>query len=671
MNRNPIKLPPADSELVRLVELMCDGAISPAERDRLELLLENDRDAKLFYIAYLDLHAQMQWMMREDRAEEVASGQWSVAGESDMKSLNPEISKSQIPNLPPAVSIILDDSTLPAPLSSLPFYISHPFVFSNLFALLVIGIGALGAWFYQVDIPHPVARSGRSSINTNKSLGSKELEFVGRVTGMVDVKWADINTSTETGNGVPLGRKYALSSGLMEITYHTGAKVILQGPVTYEVDSRDGGFLSIGKLTAKLEKRGEGRGESQEKRSEVRGQGSEKVASGQQLVASGRWSVASEENPKSQISNPQSHVPVFAVQTPTAVVTDLGTEFGVEVDKNGTTTSYVFQGTVKFAAVKDGVEDESNAVVLNKDESIRAEKLQNTKKMSIILSRVNVDQKSFARRLVGPLQVIDLLDIVAGGTGRGNLRERGIDPTTGMEDPLFASSRLTSDSRYRPITWGRGLIDGVFVPNGKDGPVQLDSAGHFFDQFPATSGMTWGSIWPRTADLKRVPFSLTEQMKTSDYWIYSMGSGRQYMPKRLGLLALHPNVGITFNLDAIRKLHRSERPARFRALAAVAIPEKSQLDWQRSRSDIWVFVDGQLKLNKMRLEDKDAPVSLDIALGPHDHFLTLVGTDGGDTQAWDLLILGDPLLEMLPTGNDDATNSEFIKTDLYQPQKKR
>ena len=50
----------------------------------------------------------------------------------------------------------------------------------------------------------------------------------------------------------------------MEITYDTGAKVILQGPCTYEVESPRGGFLSLGKLTARVE------------RSEVRGQGSEK-----------------------------------------------------------------------------------------------------------------------------------------------------------------------------------------------------------------------------------------------------------------------------------------------------------------------------------------------------------------------------------------------------------
>ncbi len=57
-----------------------------------------------------------------------------------------------------------------------------------------------------------------------------------------------------TSHLVSLGDNFALASGLMEITYDTGAKVILQGPVTYEVESKDGGFLSVGKLTARLEK---------------------------------------------------------------------------------------------------------------------------------------------------------------------------------------------------------------------------------------------------------------------------------------------------------------------------------------------------------------------------------------------------------------------------------
>ena len=71
-----------------------------------------------------------------------------------------------------------------------------------------------------------------------------------------------------------LGDKFALASGLMEITYDTGAKVILQGPVTYEVES-NGGYLSVGKLTGKLEKK----------------------------VVSGQWSVVSKSTINNQTIN--------------------------------------------------------------------------------------------------------------------------------------------------------------------------------------------------------------------------------------------------------------------------------------------------------------------------------------------------------------------------------
>ena len=140
--------------------------------------------------------------------------------------------------------------------------------------------------------------------------------------------WTIRNQKSEIRNLlVSLGDKFALASGLMEITYDTGAKVILQGPVTYEVES-NGGYLAVGKLTGKLEK---------------------KVASGQWLVAS-RSEIPSPQslapspssNPQSLTSNPSLstiHYPLFTIRTPTATVTDLGTEFGVEVATDGTSQS--------------------------------------------------------------------------------------------------------------------------------------------------------------------------------------------------------------------------------------------------------------------------------------------------------------------------------------------
>jgi len=331
-----------------LLDQLFDEQLDAADHHQLSVLLESNDEALDIYLSEMNRHASLAWDwsvgVEGDSVEggvaseeEVASGQWLVAGASGPKSQIPN-PQSPIPN--PLPTIVLDDSSVPPHLSPLPFYISHPFIFSNLFALLVIGLGALGAWFYQVDIPRPTARVERSAISSGKSPSVERLTFIGQITGMVDVKWADESTAASGGARVPLGRKYALTSGLMEITYDTGARVILQGPVTYEVDSRAGGFLSVGKLTAKLEK----------KPLASSGRPSEKVA-GQPLVASGQWSVASEANPKSQIPNPQSLIPnpssSFAVRTPTAVVTDLGTEFGVVVQPSGQIQTIVFQGVVE------------------------------------------------------------------------------------------------------------------------------------------------------------------------------------------------------------------------------------------------------------------------------------------------------------------------------------
>ena len=54
------------------------------------------------------------------------------------------------------------------------------------------------------------------------------------------------------------------SAGLMEITYGSGARVILEGPALIKSNPMRGGYLSLGKLTARVEKGEEGRGKREE-----------------------------------------------------------------------------------------------------------------------------------------------------------------------------------------------------------------------------------------------------------------------------------------------------------------------------------------------------------------------------------------------------------------------
>ena len=101
-----------------------------------------------------------------------------------------------------------------------------------------------------------------------------------------------------------------------------------------------------------------------------------------------------------------------------------------------------------------------------------------------------------------------------------------------------------------------------------------------------------------------------------------MGPADQYMPEHRGLLALTPNAGLTFDLRAIRKAHPGiVGPLRVQAHAGLAHPE--------GLADILVFVDGQLKLQRMGLRQKDGVIRVDVQLAPSDKFLTLASTDGG------------------------------------------
>ena len=211
-------------------------------------------------------------------------------------------------------------------------------------ATVIFGFGLLVGSVIHVAGPTEVARQSASFPSPLSPLPS----VVGRITGMVDCKWGKKGLGIrdwglEKGSGfrvqgtgaenhqfrafqslipnpqslVHLGDSFVLASGLMEITYDTGAKVILQGPVTYEIET-NGGYLAVGKLTGRLEKGSGARGQRPEARN------------------------PKSPDPWSLTSDP------FVIRTPTATVTDLGTEFGVEVHKGGGSEIHVLEGQVEL-----------------------------------------------------------------------------------------------------------------------------------------------------------------------------------------------------------------------------------------------------------------------------------------------------------------------------------
>ncbi len=369
MTSNPKRL----DELLDRIDRFCDGDSSQDDLARLEELASSDEELCWAYICYSHLCAGLRWTPPPDS---VLPSEHPMADEHDDLEMAAR-------NIPPPISVT---SSL---LNAASSYVSSGWPVAYFVAAVVLGIGALIGAFTYVSQPASLARVSHPTAN-DRNLSAIETRPIGRITGIVDCKWAKGSTfkaqgprsgQIHTGSPTAIGDRFQLVSGLLEISYNSGARVLLQGPVTYEVDSANGGYLSMGKLTARVE-------------------------TGQEKVASGQWPVVGERPGASDIhhssftihpspSLPTIHHPLFTIQTPTAAVTDIGTEFGVEVDKEGVTTSHVFRGIVEVQGISPQGKLNGSAVRLVENETVRVEKTSQGEKPAIVVQREKPTESAF------------------------------------------------------------------------------------------------------------------------------------------------------------------------------------------------------------------------------------------------------------------------------------
>lgn len=312
-----------------------DGQCSPEDVAKLEELARKDPDFRKAYIDFTVMCGVLRYMRASPNNTSFAGGE-SVA---------------------PAPLPQVDCAMFGAATRGIGHFASGwPLAYSM--ATLLLATGLLLGSLITISPPEQFARQ----LDSPRLLPTLLTTTVGRITGMVDCVWEgaeDVghgtvgredhrlspgrrpeglvegkggslqNTASDHNQSqtalaqrkmspsikpksvIALGDQFTLRSGLLEITYDTGAKVILQGPVTYKVDSAAGGYLSVGKLTAKLEKK-----------------------------------PGIPAHQKSEILNQE----LFTITTPTAIVTDLGTEFCVEAHKDNTADVSVLSGKVDLIA---------------------------------------------------------------------------------------------------------------------------------------------------------------------------------------------------------------------------------------------------------------------------------------------------------------------------------
>jgi len=474
----------ANTELRELIAALCNGTASAEQRDRLELLLTDDQEAQLAYLAFADVHANMLWQHR-GRCDEIlalaaeTSGQWPVA--SDCRVQSPESRVESCTDIPEIPIINLQISKFPnlqIPTLNSRLSTLNSWTFSYSVATLFLAIFLLGAWSYTIVHPRADSLVVKKSSDATPSVAHEkkpsQFTFVGRVSGMVDCQWADEATATSPGAAVALNRRYSLKSGLMEITYDSGAKVILQGPCDYTVESPRSGFLKVGKLVARVGAGGGGRGAGETKNLPSpfgRGAGGEGFGPHSQSALT----LTLSQRERGQNIHPTPHAPhpapLFSVRTPTATVEDLGTEFGVEVLQNGETASHVFQGKVAMRVDRAGnggrgTAGEKSEIILSAGQSARVER--NGKEAPRIVrednnSVVTAFVKHLPRRI--PIKLFN--------TGAG-LKEGDADPhwqiVARSDDPTFQPrpAVVTTVNTPQPST---------FLPNNPSRSQWISAAG--------------------------------------------------------------------------------------------------------------------------------------------------------------------------------------------------
>ena len=251
-------------------------------------------------------------------------------------------------------------------------------------------------------------------------------------------------------------------------------------------------------------------------------------------------------------------------------MTDLGTEFGVEVNREGITETHVFRGSVKLQLRCDNVKSEDATWVLHEDQSARVEKPKGLAgdRPRVVVRPLAPRSAAFVRQIAKP-KIFDLVDAISGGNGFTGRRGFGIRPITDYSPEPAESPKpdqpwcIWGDYKYH--RYMERFIDGMFIPDGSKGPVQVDSVGHTFADFPKTANSTSCDFWAGGIVPTDEPQTPRSKIGGVDYALHGHG-----------VLFMHANKGITFDLAAIRRANPDCSVVRFLAVTGNAEPATEQ-----------------------------------------------------------------------------------------------
>ena len=369
-----------------------------------------------------------------------------------------------------------------------------------------------------------------------------------------------------------------LSEGFAKITFKQGAGVVLQAPCSFELSSKNRMILHQGTITAQVPAQAHG----------------------------------------------------FAIKMPQSTVTDFGTEFGVQVQDSAASEVHVFNGSVE---VKTAAHSKRRS---QRREITQGKAAVITNRGELNVGALGARPNLFMRDIPDPNSYgipsrrVDLADIVGGGSGFGTgSRYACIDPVTGKTAATYRHEQRTGGAGYIRVP-SLSFVDGVFVPPAEGGLFPISTAGHHFD-FPQVAGKWYLEIaHAGEANLRQSPRAFL----TLD--------GQTYGIAGHPAILMHANLGITFDLDAIRASLTGIRIKSFTSACGISTHVRKT---QTPDALFYVLVDGQTRFYRKIQLPSDPVATVRIDLRQDEQFLTLVCLAGAD-NAGDWTLFGVPALEL-------------------------
>jgi hypothetical protein len=273
-----------ETELLALFARVCDGLADAAEVERLSERLVSDPRARQLWLEYVSVHGRVGQILEPTAAlvdwPQVFSADRSVlefTSVGEQEASGGEATGTELAPQPGrAVAWALAISR---------FARRYP-VISCTAAAVVVALGITTLWFITLPERGPRLANGAS-----------DPKFVARLSNAFKAQWSNGQIGGTIGSHLQAGHPYRLKSGMAEITFRSGARIVLEGPADFRIVSENSGKLYAGKLTANVPQKAVG----------------------------------------------------FMVETDRGRVIDLGTRFAVDAARNSVTV-HCFRGEVAFEA---------------------------------------------------------------------------------------------------------------------------------------------------------------------------------------------------------------------------------------------------------------------------------------------------------------------------------